>query len=265
MNNSKCDSAVILPSKSDSVVCIPTLKRTEMLALTLEKLSQTPEADRLDVRIFLDHCPDIKLEETEFVRDEYFPQADIFRAQTHVIAPSGTWNILQSLKNGYESGAKFVFLVEEDVLVRPEFFQRHYEMQESGDYFVTCGRRCGHMPLDFYSNPGSCYKREKLGLVVPHIRMEYFANLSGYVEKYFPRMDDLGVLDDGLIRRIMKSAGGKALCAEPRICSHVGFHYYGRLQPWIVSGTIQERVEQLRKMLPTVDPMGRYSRDFEPF
>jgi hypothetical protein len=236
-----------------------------MLALTLENLSKTPEADKLDVRIFLDHSPEKKLEETEYVRDKYFPAAEIFRAHIHVIAPSGSWNILGALKSGYETGSPYIFLVEEDVLIRPEFFQRHLEMQNSGDYFVTCGRRCGRMPLDFYSNPGSCYKREKLGLVVPHICMSYFANQAAYVEKHFPGMDDAGVLDDGLIRRVMRSVGGKAIVAEPRICSHIGWHYYGRLEPWIVKGTIEERIEQLRKMLPTVDPNGRYSRDFEVY
>ena len=236
-----------------------------MLALTLEKLSETPEADKLDVRIFLDHSPDKKLEETEFVRDKYFPQAEIFRAHTHVIAPSGTWNILSALKNGYESGAKYIFLVEEDVLVKPNFFQRHYEMQESGDYFVTSGRRCGRMPIDFFSNPGSAYRREKLGLVVEHVRMEYFADLPGYLNKHFPRMDDAGILDDGLIRRVMRSVHGKALCADPRICSHIGMHYYGKLDFLTVSGNIQERIEQLRRLLPAIDPTARYTRDFEVF
>jgi hypothetical protein len=248
------------------VCVIPTLKRPEFLALCLEKLSLTPEIENIDVRIYLDWAPEGRLAEVEYVRDTYLPTAEIFQAHTHVIAPSGTWNILYALKSGWETGAEFIYMVEEDVMVRPELFQKHRELQASGDYFVTCGRRCGHMPLDFYSNPGSCYRREKFAHVIPHINMQYFANLAGYTNEHFPHMDDVGILDDGLIRRVMRSINGKAICADPPIAIHQGFHYYNRLEPWLNrEGTIQERIQKLREMLPTVDPKGRYSRDFEPF
>ena len=251
--------------KPDSAVVIPACKRPEFLALTLEKLSRTPEIESVDVRIFLDSGSEERLKEVEYVRDTYLPVAELFRAHTHVIAPSGTWNILGSLKAGYETGADFIYLVEEDIMCYPNFFQKHREMQASGDYFVTSGRRYGHMPIDFYSNPGTCYRREKLAHVVPHICKEYFADLPGYLNRHFPNMDESGTLDDGLIRRVMRSLNGKAICADPPCAVHQGFHYYGKLDPWIVKGTIQEKIEQLRKIIAGMNPADRYSRDFEPF
>lgn len=266
MNNSKCDSGIVSPNKSDSVVCIPTLKRPEFLALCLEKLSRAPEIENIDVRIYLDWAPEGRLAEVEYVRDTYLPIAEIFQAHTHVIAPSGTWNILYALKSGYETGLPYIYLVEEDVMCYSDFFRRHREMQASGDYFVTCGRVIGHMPDTFYSNPGTCYRREKLAHVIPHINMQYFANLAGYLNEHFPHMDDMGTLDDGLIRRVMKSVGGKAICAKPEIVAHQGWHYYNRLEPWLNrTGSIQERIEKLRSMLPNMKSNDRYSRDFEPF
>jgi hypothetical protein len=234
--------------------------------LALENLSKNPEIERTDVRIYLDWAPEGRLAEVEYVRDTYLPIAEIYQAHTHVIAPSGTWNILYALKSGWETGTEYIYLVEEDVMVRPTFLQDHKKLQASGDYFVTCGRRCGRMPIDFYSNPGTCYRKEKLAHVIPHINMRYFANLAGYVAEHFPHMDDLGILDDGLIRRVMRSVGGKAICADPPIAAHQGFHYYDKLEPWLNrTGSIEERIQRLREMLPTVNPKDRYSRDFEPF
>jgi hypothetical protein len=246
-----------------SVVVMPTLKRPEFLALALEKLSETPEANSLDVRIYLDTCSDKRLEEVAFVRDTYLPTAEIFRAGLHVMAVSGCWNILHALKEGYETGAEYVFLVEEDVMVRPNFFQWHYQAQSEDDYFVTCGRRIRQRTTDYFTNPGSCYRRDKLALVMPHIRMEYFADNAGYVEKHFPHMDDAGVLDDGLIRRVMRSVDGKVKCATPSVAVHQGFHYFGHFDRSTTHGTIEERIVQLREMLARISPSDRYTQDFE--
>lgn len=222
-------------------------------------------AEPLDVRIFVDSCTDEIVNDVEYVRDTYLPTAQIYRANKHINVLSGTWNILQALKSGWETGAEYVCLVEEDVFVRPDFFQKHLEMQEGNDLFVSCGRRCGRMPLDFFSNPGSMYKRDKLALVLSHINDTYFSDPAGYLKKYFPSMDGMdGPLDDGLIRKIIRSVDGKVRCAEPRICSHVGFRYYDRLEPYINKGqTIQERIQKLRELLPAVRRSDQYAGDFE--
>jgi hypothetical protein len=248
------------------VVVMPTYKRPEMLALSLEKLSLTTQAANLDVRIYLDHTIlKSRIDELDYVRDTYFPTADIFHANNHVMVPSGSWNILNSLKAGYETGSEFVFFIEEDVFVTPDFFDRHLEMQASGDYFVTCGRKLKFRDESYYSNPGTCYKHEKLVFIVPHICPEYFADQKGYLETRFAGMDDAGILDDGLIRRAMQSVGGQARCAVPSIAFHQGFHFYNRAPEYRVEGNIEERIAGLRKLLPTVNPADRYTGDFEPY
>jgi hypothetical protein len=243
---------------------MPTCHRPEFLALSLEKLAKTPEYNELDVRIFLDVSSEERLVEVDFVRDTYFPSATIFHANPHIYAPSGSWNILQSLKAGYESGAELVYLVEEDVMVSSgNFFQTHQYMQSTGDYFVTCGRRLMRLSEDYYTNPGSCYRREKLALVMPHICDEYFSDQRAYITEHFEPMDDAGILDDGLIRRVMMSVGGKAKCAVPSIAAHQGFHFYGRFVQYKTYGAIEDRIIQLRDMLSGLDSTGRYTKDFE--
>ena len=205
--------------------------------------------------------------DVEYCRDTYFPTAEIFRAGPHLKVLSGTWNILNSLKCGYETGAEFIFFIEEDVMVRPEFFEWHWAQHEKEQYFVTCGRRHSQMPLDFYSNPGTCYRRGALSFVMPHICEEYYQDTTKYVDGRFPqyRGQD-GTLDDGLIRKIQKSVNGKVLCAEPAVAHHQGFHYYNRIEPYMNRGnTVQERIEILREILPRVRREDRYTHDFEPF
>ena len=149
-----------------SVVVIPTFARPEFLALALEKVNATNNAPD-DVRIFLDTCSDERMDETEYVRDTYLPTAEIFRAGLHVISIGGSWNILNSLKQGCLTGAEYVFFIEEDVMVKPDFFDRHYQMQAEDDYFVTCGRKLRNRDENYYSNPGTCYRHEKLETVLP--------------------------------------------------------------------------------------------------
>lgn len=253
-------------SAKDSVCVIPTLVRTEMLALTLEKLAQAPNIEDIDVRIFVDWGITGRLEDTCTVRDAYLPTAEVFQAKPHIKVQSGTWNILESLKAGYETGKEFLFLVEEDILVIPNFFEWHWDAHSRDNYFVTCGRRHGRMPLDFYSNPGTCYRRNSFHKVIPHINDIYFGGPTSYVDKNFPTMIGMdGSLDDGLIRKVQRSVGGKVLCAEPRVCSHVGFHYYDRVPIYKNQGkTIQERIECLRVMLRDVDRNSKYISDLEP-
>ena len=59
--------------------------------------------------------------------------------------------------------------------------------------------------------------------------------------------------------------GGKVACAEPPVAYHQGFRYYQKFNEYKIDGTIQERIEKLRKLLPTVDPNGRYTRDYEKY
>lgn len=247
-------------------VVMPTLKRPEFLALALQNLERNPNSSDLDVRIYLDYTKDAqRLDEVEYVRDTYFSTADIFQAESHVEAPSGCWNILNALKQGYETGADLIFLVEEDVMVRPWFIGWHTLAHSQGNYFATCGRLRKEHSSAYYTNPGSCFRRDALALIMPHICDEFFADRRGYMDRVFGSMDEASDLDDGLIRRIIRQQKGKILYPPDPSCSHAGFHFFGRFQEFLTEGNIKERICQLRKMLSKIKPTDRYTKDFEPF
>jgi len=238
-----------------------------MLALTLEKLANVPHIEDIDVRIFLDWKILGRVEEVTWIRDNFLPTAEVFEAKPHIKVLSGTWNILKSLQAGFETGKEFVFLVEEDILVVPSFCDWHWSTHESGDYFVTCGREYNRMGPDFYSNPGTCYRREKLALVMPHINDTYFSGTEAYVNKQFPSQKGRdGSLDDGLIRKVIRSVGGKVTCANPPVAFHQGFHYYDRIPGYRNEGkTIQEKIQCLREILGRISKSDRYTSDYEPY
>lgn len=248
-----------------NTVVMPTSQRPEMLALSLEQLRQIPQRNlNLDVRIFLDFSSEERVREVEYVRDTYFPEALIFHAKPHIEVPSGMWNILNSLKQGYQTGAEYVYLVEEDVLVRPDFFDWH-RSENHGEIISTCGRRMRHLPeYSQYTNPGSCFRRDKLGLIVPHINDEMFSDRRKYFDKHFGPMDEISDLDDGLIRRIAKYYGLPVKYPDTPKCSHIGFRAYNHYMNWTNTGTIEQRIQGLRKILKTVDLNNRYTADFEP-
>jgi hypothetical protein len=251
----------------NGIVAVPTFRRTEMLALCLERISAAEESQDLDIRIFLDHSFPERLAETEHVRDEYCPNANIFHANPHILCPSGTWNILNSLRLSWETKAPLIFFIEEDVMIKPEFFKKHIEMQNSDDLFVSCGRKLSYFDDTFYSNPGTCYKAEKLALVIPHINDHYFSNQKAYIDHNFPPSPESGILDDGLIRHVMLAAGGKAKCAVPRIASHCGWHYYQKMPLYKNEGSLPDRIKWMRNFLSDIparkreDP--RYINDLE--
>lgn len=253
-----------------NIVVMPTLKRPEFLALALEKLSRAQYVEEVDVRICLDDCPDTTLDEVEYVRDTYFPTADILRAKSHVAALSGCWNILHALKSGYDSGANLVFLVEEDVMVYPDYFDWHVKAHEIWDLLdmpllATCGRYCSRYLESYYTNPGACLSRALLTALVPHINDEFFADRRGYMDRTFGIWEEASDLDDGLIRRVIRATGATVRYPTDPAVAHQGYHQYGRSAGNKTSGTITERIEQLRLILAGIDSTQRYYRDFEPY
>ena len=236
-----------------------------MLALSLQALESSKPA-ALDVNIYADDGA--PLDDIYFVRDAYCPSATIHAVPPHIYAPSGTYNILHSIKSGYETGASFVYLLEEDVLVKPGYFDWHQSQMATGKYVATCGRkdpRYYDRHPDEYTNPGSCFRRDLLEQLVPHINDDYMTRLRDYLnEKLGPPWPTTSDLDDGLIRHVIRKMGGQ--CKYPDIATvrHIGFHAYNRLAGYTNrEGSIESRIERLRQMLAEIQPGGRYTSDLE--
>lgn len=246
------------------VVVIPTFSRPEFLALALRSIDESYNPPD-DIRIFADFGAN--LPEIEYVRDIYYPIAEIFHAKPHVKLPGGCWNILTSIKMGFETGADLVYLVEEDVMVRPHFFDWHRE-QHDGSLLASCGRKDARFyPLypGAYTNPGSCLSKALGDVLSPHICEDYFRDLKGYLMRHFEPNDAWSTLDDGLIRRVIVKMG--QTCQYPNflggVCAHQGIRGYRQFDIYKNEGGIKERIAELERLLASIRPGDRYALDFE--
>jgi hypothetical protein len=252
------------------IVVMPTCKRPEFLALALERLKAAWPGD-IPVHVHADTSAN--LGEVQWAVDNYFPRADIYQWADHTLAPSGTWNILKSIESGYDHGADLVYLIEEDVMVYPDYFARHRAIYDAGAHdgtvLATCGRlepRLQRLFGEQYTNPGAALTRKLIEQVIPHMNDSYFSNPAEYVLENFEPWLGMSILDDGLIRRVIKQMGGKSLTFEPAVCRHQGFFYYNRLDRYMnFEATIWGKIARLREIIAGIVPGERYATDFEPF
>jgi len=261
--------------RDKSIVVMPAAHRPEFAALALLFLSKA--VDCPEIRIYVDHVSDKLIDEFQYVYITHAPldRTKIFYRDPHRVASSGVWNILHSIKDGYETGAENVFLVEEHVFVRSEFFHRHWETMSTGKYLASCGRICprfSRLNAGVYTNPGSCLVRPLLDNLVPHINDKFFDDTGGYIRNLMPEKPGyIGGLDDGLIRRVITVMGGEAYHQDPAVCSHVGFQAYENRYDFCQideSAPIGKRIEDLRKMFLRLDPINAsyaaHIRDLDP-
>jgi hypothetical protein len=255
-------------------IVMPVAKRPEMAALSLEALRNAVGKSQLSnysLQIFIDDSGEHLAEDFYYVKETYFPSASIYKRAPHIKVPSGCWNILQSIKDGYKTNADLVCLVEEDVRVYPEYLDWTINTMQNTDCAATCPRWT-KMVMKYgqvYQNPGACLRRSTLEKLMLHINDGYFLRLRGYLDEHFSKHDYWSDLDDGLIRRVIHDSGG--WCAYPKLdegakVRHSGFSFYDEIDIYKNPETdIAKRIEWLRNLERRIKPTDRYAKDFEPF
>jgi hypothetical protein len=255
------------------IVIVPAYFRPEFLHLCLEHLWDCKEMLSKDVWVYQDIKFDdrekfkAELEETEAVL-AYWKRGFGNRLKAAIREENGfygnSYNVLSAYKKAYETDAKYVYLVEEDVFVMPDFFRWHEAVQEKEDFFCTIagktdvnnvafnGETAGaYFSSEHYRSLGVCWKRENLKEIVQHAVFDYFHNPTPYTLKYFPG-SELGLKmmeQDGLIQRIMETTFKVAGWACLPKAFHVGVYGYHRGigASNMFVGTFPERTEMLRK------------------
>ncbi len=259
------------------IVIIPTYARPDYLWVCLEHL-QRAAADRpLEFWVFQDkrERPQFHWIEQDSLETRNvvaaFPQLNIRFTERQPHSYLGNpLNFLEAYKEAHASDARYVYLVEDDVLVSSDFFQWHEAVQARADYFVTVGwhnirnrhvQKCDD-PTAYiettvdYSSIGVCWRRENLAAIARHARIEYYRDISGYCQTAFPGNPiPYGQWTEqaGLIMRELLQVKDARTVAWPCVqrCAHVGTYGYHRAgQP--LGGNLQQRVAALREA--TADP-----------
>jgi hypothetical protein len=258
------------------VVLIPTYLRPEYLQLCLEHLANTTRTEtQKEFWICADQRPD----------DEYRFKI-ILEWQSEILSAwrgtlpirfingakhqfnGNSFNVLESYKKAYhEPGVRNVYLVEDDVLVTPDFFKWHeavataepealcsiaYRCSRNGDartdvrdpgaYFTTARD---------YASIGVRWNRALLETVIQHGRKEYYADQEGYIRERFAGNRFAGDFSeqDGLIMRCMWEIRGFTVWPYVPRCFHMGWYGYHRPNGKRPDGFIGAKVDQLRAII----------------
>jgi hypothetical protein len=255
------------------VVLVPTYCRPDYLTVCLEHLSLAENHGGKYVFVQHDHRetdPPEVLVEAGLSQEVATSFGSKFRAVFFSLAPShryvgNSFNCLELYKLASSvSDARYVYLVEDDVIVTKDFFKWHEAVQGRGDYFASVGWRCSRNP-DFkgsedptayvesardYASIGVCWQRDKLAPLLEHAKPEYYSNLGGYVRATFPN----SVIptcewteQDGIVTRLLHERDDR-LVAWPELprCAHIGIQGYHRRNGHRFVGSLAQRTEALR-------------------
>lgn len=200
------------------IVIVTTYSRPDYLRLCLEYLSKTEGIQDKTICIYVDRGKSLIREFYEVVNDFQLDFLVTFRSEHSYFGNS--MNTLEAYKEAHQTNAKFVYLVEDDVLVMPDFFKWHEAAQSEGDFMCSIAYRCHRnaavnknitdsaaylVSNQDYASIGVCWKREKLSSIIKHAKEEYYKDLGGYLKLNFPnnKFSDCYTEQDGLIMRIL--------------------------------------------------------------
>lgn len=173
-----------------------------------------------------------------------------------------TYNTMEALRWASEAGFDYVYLIEDDVFVYPDFFAWHRRAHLDDDIFASCAWTFNrHAPIadggdmwaPWYYSIGVCFAAAKLRLITRHANISYYSDMSGYIRDTFPN-SILNVGDmaahweqDGLIQRVMEADGSQVCWPSLPKCAHMGWSGYNKPNgPKILTAdTFEERCEQI--------------------
>ncbi len=285
------DEAVAAASRAGGarprdVVLVPCWRRPEMLWHCLDNLCRAEGIEQLHVVFRADsgHDPD-----NLTVIRSFAARLASFEIQSAPVCPYRRTRLSANILLGYlhavAAARRFVFLVEEDIMVARDFFRWHQGVHaRRTDLFCSIGvhnhNRRTAPPADptgyylshaDYCSWGVCFDRAVLLQWLPqHVATAYFSHPKRYLRRHFvcSRVALAYVEQAGLIRRLQEgSAQPIAYPAVPR-AFHAGF--YGRNRAGSLGGSLRERVRQLQGLIYDRAAMRRlalseqYALDSEP-
>ena len=271
------------------IVLIPTFARPEYLQLCLEHLLAADGGANKEVWISHDrHTRDAAnmRQEVELSRQIALSFSDKFEfVRFHERTPhnyiGNPLNFLELYKEAYNTTpeARYIYLVEDDVMVAKDFFRWHESVQDRGDYFCTVGWHCIRNPevkkstdptayiestRDF-SSIGICWRREKLPPFVKHATTDYYQAHRNYLEKAFPGSPirpGEWTEQAGIVTRLLHETKDRwvAWPALSRV-AHVGISGYHRPGGHKFDGPIEQRIADLRKAIQDPKVLNSLSKD----
>ncbi len=268
------------------IVLIPCWQRPEMLWHCIDNLCR---ADGIESKHVI-FRPDSDYDSDNIaVIHEHADRLPSYEIQAAPRCPYRRTKLSANILLGYMQAAalarRYVYLVEEDIMVGRDFFRWHSAVHsQSEGLFCSIAVRnhnryvdtpddpdCYYLTSGDYCSWGVCFDRAVIaGLIAPHVNLDYLSRPKNYLRRHFAGSRvSLGFVEQAsLVRRIQEiCARPIAYPATPR-AFHAGF--YGRNRPGGISGELRERVRRLDTMIYDRTAMrgaalsSRYADDSEP-
>ena len=269
------------------IVLIPTFRRPEYLTLCLEHIVEAmAQADGWK-QVIVMHDQHT-MESVETTRQVVRSFQEKLQVEFDVRKPhqyyGNSYNCLELYKTAFDAGtARYIYLIEDDVLVTPDFFAWHEAVQERGDYFATVGWKCmrnkdfkqsddpsGYIETNKdFASIGICWRPDKLRTFIRHATPEYYSNSDAYLRKAFPNSRYHGgwTEQDGIVTRMLEETNDRWIAWPSRSrCTHVGISGYHRNAGYKFAGqnagrNINECVDELRHAVRTPGRLAQLSQD----
>lgn len=221
------------------VVLIPTYKRPEMLFYCISLIRAfEPE---IPIVVFPDRGSfedeDLKNVIASFdsrVIAQFVPEHDYY---------GNTFNVMEAFRWAYNGQFQRIYYIEDDVMIHPDFFEWHRTVHDDwDDIFATMGWVFNHhapitedlMFQPWYYSIGTCFTREKLGLIAKHASPRYYDDMPNYVDKAFKGsilnapFNISHFEQDGLIQRVLDLDKSQTVACGIAKCTHLGVYGYNR-------------------------------------
>lgn len=272
------------------VVIVPSFYRPEFLTLCLEHLTKAiPGTAERVLWIFQDrhagdgvelvrHLGDVRRIADTFVK-QWGKGSQYVERRPHGFR-ANPYNFLEAYKEAYDQEPRYVYLVEEDVLVAPDFFLWHEAIQTKEEPFISVGWHCvrpsakvpptndPHAYLRSYrdfASIGVCWRRENLEPLLKHATPEYYDGHGRYLARMFPTSpvpSGQWTEQAGLITRLLHDAPGrrKVCWAGLSRVAHIGIQGYHRKDGHKFPGNVAERTTALRRAVQSRETLLAHSR-----
>ena len=205
----------------DELVVIPAYNRVEFLTLCVENILATSDHPRILIVVDNHYDAPPSLEVVQYV-DDLSGRSDV---DYEILDPHTYVGLSHAIMSGMQlardSGAEFVYYVEDDVMVSRDFFRWHRAARDLGSWFVSvaCKNHCTESEKTLtpdlssvystaydYTALGACFHRESLGRILKFANSDYWGDTTAFVKRRFPKSKVLPQYSEqaGLIRRIME-------------------------------------------------------------
>lgn len=249
------------------LVIIPTFDRPEFLWLALENLHEKVlhEGQYPDIWVCEDIHADkpkgftIEMEMLTVHREWQQKLGYLYKATAPHTTYGNSYNVLNSLVQAADLSYRYVYLLEDDVLVTPDFFDWNERAQEKFNPWASCAGRLNRS-LNFQMNgreaideniqdPNACHRSVTAYMswatCFSAKAMQDIKALNAVYEGFEKTFEQ-----DVMIQRHIRQAKLETIWSYPPYRAfHLGWYSYHRNGGMKLNGTLEEKVTALRKIV----------------